>query len=362
MYWKKTFLIITAATMIITGCGSRNMDDNEKTQQNSSKEEQSTLEQGMEALEDGEFDIAIPVFLRMIENQEEPELAYRGLGIAYMGLQDYESAIESFNQALINAGADAGPLEYDISYYKAAAMVRLDRLNDALAVYDHLVDYKPEKKTYVGRGAVYARMGNMDMAREDFDMAISQDTRNYELYIEIFQMLSEGGREDIGQEYLKKALSIDKEPNKNNFEKGKIYYYLGQYDKARTELDKVNEMNEPEAVLYLARTYEKMDDPEYAQRLYREYLELDSRDGNIYNMLALAEMNAGDYEDALKTVQEGIEKAEHGIQDLYRNEIVLYEKLSDFAAAKMKLEAYLENYPDDEDAAREYIFLKTRSK
>lgn len=359
MNWKKIALVAAAAAMIFTGCGDKNTENPE---QQKPAEEVSSLDRGMEALEQGKYDEAIAFFEKMIGNEENIEHAYRGLGIAYMGREEFEAAVEAFDQALSNAGADAGRLEYDISYYKAAALVRLGRLNDALVVYDNLAAYKPEKKTYVGRGAVYARMGNMDKAREDFDSALEQDAKNYDLYIEIFQMFCEGGREDIGQEYLKRALSIDKEPDKNNFEKGKIYYYLAQYDKARAELDKVNGISEPEAVLYLARTYEKLDDPEYAQRLYREYLELDSRDGNIYNMLALAAMSTGDYEEALETVQEGIEKAEYGMQDLYHNEIVIYEKLADFDTAKEKMEVYLENYPDDEVAAKEYIFLKTRSK
>ena len=36
------------------------------------------------------------------------------------------------------------------------------------------------------------------------------------------------------------------------------------------------------------------------------------------------------------------------------------DEKSDFAAAKEKAEVYLEKYPDDEAALREYEFLKTR--
>ena len=43
-----------------------------------------------------------------------------------------------------------------------------------------------------------------------------------------------------------------------------------------------------------------------------------------------------------------------------RNEIICYENLSDFATAKQKMAEYLEDYPDDEKAQRENIFLQTR--
>ena len=190
---KRIILVMTAALLLFTGCADK--DAAQKESQN----EISMLEQGMEALKYSEYETAIALFQQMAAKEEELEQAYRGIGIAQMGLGEYEAAITSFDQALVNAGADAGSLEYDISYYKAAAMVRLERLNDALDVYNNLADYRPETKTYVGRGAVYARMGNMDKAREDFDKALTQDGKNYDLYIEIFQMLCEGGREDIGQ-------------------------------------------------------------------------------------------------------------------------------------------------------------------
>ncbi len=324
--------------------------------------EEDVTAQGMDYLEDGDYPRARVCFQKAVTDKKDLEMAYRGIGIAKLGEGDYEGAIEAFDQALAEAGADAKELEYDISYYKASALVRLERLNDALELYNNLVDYKPQGKTYIGRGAVYARMGNMDMARADFDKAISQDAKNYDLYIEIYQILDTAGRTDIGQEYLKKALEIDKDKDKNNLEKSKVYYYLEQYDKARTELERIKGDGNPEATLYLAKTYEALGDLSYAQTLYREYLEKDSTDGTIYNMIAVSEIRAGDYQNALSTIQEGIEKAAYGKQNLYRNEIVAYEYLKDFATARIKMEAYLEAYPQDEDAAREYIFLKSRSR
>ena len=49
-----------------------------------------------------------------------------------------------------------------------------------------------------------------------------------------------------------------------------------------------------------------------------------------------------------------------GKQDLYFNEIVVYEKKLDFATAKEKAAEYVKNYPADEAGIRENNFLKTR--
>lgn len=353
-------IALCAAVLILGGC-SRKDDVGSGDGQEQAYKQGQEQEQGMEYLRQGSYDEAIACFEQMLADDKKLEECYRGIGIAKMGKEDYTGALEAFDQALQEAGADAAALEYDICYYKASCLVRLERLNDALELYDKLIAYKPENKTYVGRGAVYARMGNMDMARADFDKAIFKDSKNYEQYIEIFQILNTAGRGDIGQEYLKQALEIDKDQNKNNLEKGKIYYYLEQYDKARSELEKLKG-TDAQVTLYLARTYEKLGDASYAQSLYREYLEEESGDGSIYNMIAVSEINAGNYEEALATIQEGIEKAEYGKQNLYRNEITAYEYLYDFGTAKAKMEAYLASWPEDEEAAREYVFLKSRSR
>ena len=47
-------------------------------------------------------------------------------------------------------------------------------------------------------------------------------------------------------------------------------------------------------------------------------------------------------------------------QSLTYNEIVAYEYLGQFKKAAVLMESYLQKYPTDEDARREYIFLNTR--
>lgn len=328
----------------------------------SAEDAAAALTQGNTLLTQGEYESAATAFNQAIAGKADLEAAYRGLGIARLAMGEYEDAITAFDAALANAGADAQEMEYDISYYKASALVRLDRLNDALDVYNNLEAYKPEVKTYTGRGAVYARMGNVDMARADFDKAVSMDSKNYERYMEIYQVLAAAGRADVGQEYLKKALDIDKDKNKNRLEKGKVYYYMEQYDKAKTELEQADSSQNPEVTLFLAKTYEALGDPSYAQNLYRQYLDQDGSDGSIYNLIAVSQMKAGDYEGGLATIQEGLQKASSGKQELYRNEIAAYEYLLNFSEAKTKMEAYLAAYPEDSEAAREYTFLKSRSK
>ena len=47
-------------------------------------------------------------------------------------------------------------------------------------------------------------------------------------------------------------------------------------------------------------------------------------------------------------------------QTLKFNQIVAYEYLGDFDQASVLMKNYLQIYPDDQDAIREYEFLKSR--
>ena len=68
-----------------------------------------------------------------------------------------------------------------------------------------------------------------------------------------------------------------------------------------------------------------------------------------------------EYDAALSTLEGGISKGEGAVlQELLGYEIAVYEQKGDFETAKLKMESYLEQYPEDEKAQREYLFLKTR--
>ena len=69
----------------------------------------------------------------------------------------------------------------------------------------------------------------------------------------------------------------------------------------------------------------------------------------------------GDYQAALDAFQAGLAiEGNTVMQSLKFNEVVAYEYLGQFEAAKQAMQQYLNLYPDDEKAQRENIFLQTR--
>jgi hypothetical protein len=81
----------------------------------------------------------------------------------------------------------------------------------------------------------------------------------------------------------------------------------------------------------------------------------------IYNCLMLMAMNAGDYEEALKTAAKGLILTDGlAMQELKFNEAVCYEYLGDFSKPLELFRAYAAEYGTDEQVVHEIAFLETR--
>lgn len=127
---------------------------------------------------------------------------------------------------------------------------------------------------------------------------------------------------------------------------GMVYYAQGDYESARTNLQKALE----EGAL---------------------------RTPAIYNMIGACSMNLEDYDGALSAYEQGIElpdsmavsedtKKEQTvdysevIREMKMNRIICYEKKLDWESAKAAITQYTVEYPDDIAAQKEAEFLSTR--
>ena len=116
-----------------------------------------------------------------------------------------------------------------------------------------------------------------------------------------------------------------------------------------------------ESYLYLGRAYEATGDYNYAVNVYNSYLEKNEGNAELYNQLGLCEMTRGEYRKALEAFQAGMQLENTTMmQTLAFNEIVAYEHLGEYTQAYLLMGNYLNTYPDDEQARREYEFLSTR--
>lgn len=294
--------------------------------------------------------------------RRENQTAYRQIGINAMESGDYAGAVDAFNSALGQCIGKITENELDICYYKAAAQYASGDSEGAVATYTAIIDYdKKAADAYYLRGCVYLKQGNTVSAVSDFDAAVRYNSDDYELYVNIYENLLAYDMTEKGEEYLNKAFDIKGNSAEDYAWRGRIYYYLGQYDNAMTELNSALDKESVIANLYIAQVYEAQGDSENAEVYYQNYVNSGAADSEAMNSLGEIEMAKGNYFGALTYLQQGIAMENVTNQrELMQNLIICYEYTFDFNSAWNIVQEYVQAYPDDASAQREYIFLKNR--
>lgn len=343
----KMSILAASAAVCLFGCGNKAEDTNVK--------------QGMERIEQYDFQGALECFDLARLGKEDLQLTSRGEGLAYMGLGDYASAESSFLESIQNGGNTLTELEYDTNYYLAAAYIKQGKYEDAKNIYSTIIDLKSkELDAYYLRACVLLRQNNYEEAVADFEKAFSLDPDNLTLVTDAFVEMQAAGFGGEGKTYLTEFME-QKGKKLSDGERGTIYYYLEDYQNARTYLDGFLNGNDAEKSLILGQTYEKLGDLNYATVVYQTYLSANEPDAAIYNNLGMCLVKQEKYDEALEAFEAGldIEGADY-MQELQYNRIVANEYLGNFSQAKSLMEEYLQTYPDDAKAKREYEFLQTR--
>lgn len=294
--------------------------------------------------------------------RRENQTAYRQIGINAMESGDYAGAVDAFNSALGQCIGKITENELDICYYKAAAQYASGDSEGAVATYTAIIDYdKKAADAYYLRGCVYLKQGNTESAVSDFDAAVQYNSDDYEPYVNIYENLLAYDMTEKGEEYLNKAFDIKGNSAEDYAWRGRIYYYLGQYDNAMTELNSALDRESVIANLYIAQVYEAQGDSENAEVYYQNYVNSGAADSEAMNSLGEIEMAKGNYSGALTYLQQGIAMENvTNRRELMQNLIICYEYTFDFNSAWNVVQEYVQAYPDDASAQREYIFLKNR--
>lgn len=348
MQKKKRLVLMTGLLLglVISGC--------------SLQKEQGKLEQGFSAITALEYENALTFFETAEAEGEEPQQISRGKGIALLGLTRYEEAIEEFLRALSYSDARVDEFDYDTNYYLATAYFKMGRLEEAEAVYTAILNLRPEKEAFYSRGIVYLSGDELKQASQDFDEAIRLDPQDHDLRIEIYQVMESKGYKEEGKAYLQAALGNTGEKLSDR-EKGRLSYYLEDYESARAYLESQKGEKDSETTLLLGQTYEKLGDYNYAASIYSNFLADNSQDVTILNRLGMCRLQSGDAQAALECFHKALEIGDSSMTQVLKfNEIVAYEYLGEFDQANVLMKAYLQAYPDDQDARREYEFLKSR--
>ncbi len=319
--------------------------------------------QGNAALEEGNYQEAQELFFQAVSEGEQKFLACRGLGLAYLGLGDYESAVIAFNEALENADGRMPSNTEDVQLYLATAQYRLENYEDVINITTEILEASDQGNAdaYFLRGASWLAEGETENAVYDFDAAITITPEDYDLYLNIYDCYRNVNLSGDGVAYLQAALDLKGMDTEYYYNQGRIYYYLENYEQAQQMLiGPVEEGYEP-AMYLIGRVYLAEGDTLHATDIYQQIRETFGDSTESCNGLAMCAIQQENYDEALSYISEGLALEDsQAKQELYFNEIVAYEKKLDFDTAKEKARLYVERYPSDEAGKKEWKFLSTR--
>lgn len=346
--WGRRGLVLTVCVFLASaaaGCG----DGTAKTQE------------AVTMIGEMDYQGALDALAEAQEGKEDAYQILRTQGIAYMGLASYEEAIECFLGALSLSDGLIKDVDFDVNYYLAEAYSRGGQFAEAKEVYNSILALRDEEETaYFKRGGVELELDQYTEAKEDFDRVVEMDPKNYDRLFDIYEVFAHFGYKEAGQEYLQYALDNGGD-SLGAFDKGRLYYYLEDYQKAYVELEEAKNDGTAQSSLYLGKAYEATGDYNYACNVYRSYLDKQGDSAEMYNQLGICELKRQNYSEALSAFQSGLALQDKTVQQtLSYNEIVVYEYLSEFDRAESLIQTYVGNYPDDAEAQREKEFLATR--
>ena len=180
--------------------------------------------------------------------------------------------------------------------------------------------------------------------------------------LQIYEAYLEQDMEADGTVYLEQVLATEARSAQEHYERGRIYYYMGDYENAASELSKAIDRNNSEALIAMGEVYLAKDDVESAREMFQQYIEKEEEHAAAgYNGFVLCDLAEENYESALENVQRGLDvAASDEMQDLLFNEVVAYERSLDFETAQTKAEEYLQLFPDEENMRAEKEFLDSR--
>ncbi|MBE9593113.1 MAG: tetratricopeptide repeat protein, partial [Proteobacteria bacterium] len=233
-----------------------------------------------------------------IEKEPNIDVAYNNRGLAYAELNQYERAIEDYNEAIkLNSNYAEGYSNRGLAY------AELNQYESAIEDYNEAIKLNPNlAEAYYNRGIAYAELKKYERAIEDYNKAIELNPKYAEAYNNrgiAYAELRKYGRaiEDYNQ-------AIELNPNLvmayNN--RGIAYAELRKYGRAIEDYNRAIELNPNLVMAYNNRgaTYAKLKKYERATEDYNEAIKLNPKYVVAYSNRGLAYAELKKYERAIE--------------------------------------------------------------
>jgi len=205
-----------------------------------------------------EYDSAILVYNQIIRLEPKNILGYRLRANAYVNKKEHEKAINEYTQYLridsTNASAysSRGLINKTIKNYEAAIsdytnFIRLNPKNKvgysfrgdiyklmgetqkAIAEYEEYVKANETSGVFLNRGRFYADLKKFDLAINDYNKAVSLDTKGINSRITRASFYVQSKQYDLAMIDVDKVIELDPKNTYAYYQKAVIYKEMGQY-------------------------------------------------------------------------------------------------------------------------------------
>lgn len=319
------------------------------------------VNKGMAYLELQDYDSAHSCFDSALRLNGSCQGAYRGNGIAYMEAGRYEEAMSSFDTALACEAGRASESEYDILLYRGETQVRMGDYDGAVDTYDVLMKAQgASARLYYLRGVAQVKGGDIEGGIEDLNQATAGST-DYNMYLNCYYCLADAGEQEAGIQYLKNALTVGDSSTASHKARGAVHYLLGDYSAALAEFEYDKEKADTETLIYMGLCYQAQGDSTGAYEAFSRALAQGGDNAEVYYQMGMCMFSTQDYEKALEYLDKGLEMGEETHkQEMLYTKAVCYERLERFSEARSGFESYVALYGSNEELDKELAFLRTR--
>ena len=325
---------------------------------------------GMAYVEQKSYDEALGYFNQAegcAENDDQKALLNRGRGIACLYQGDYQTAIKWFGDAL-NISSQSNDIRIDTLYYQAEAEQKSGDYQAAVQSYGQIIDLKDDAGTRMLRGMAYMQLQDYPSAEKDLYAAIKQSRKSYAVYRTLYSALEAQGKDDEAKQVLNDALQLSGSSSEDYYNRGMIYVNLQDYTNATDMLNKSYDKGYKTALLGLGEVSYTQQDYDTALTYYGKYfdeVDISSVDASLaakaYNQYAAVLLAKGEYEKAAQACESGLTYNDRESDAaLSFNLIVSYEHLERWEDAYNTAKTYVSKYPEDTKGQKEYQFLESR--
>ncbi|MFA5260144.1 MAG: tetratricopeptide repeat protein [Candidatus Omnitrophota bacterium] len=197
------------------------------------------FEEGVSYEKSGQYDRAIEIFSKVIEQHPDFFDGYNHRGNSYAMKKEFEKAMQDYQRAI-----DLKPADALLFYNRGLTYSLMGKIPEAMADYNRAIELNSGYlKAYLTRGTLYAETGQLDKAVEDRTKVIELDPKNAQWYgaraaVYIFQKAFDKAMAD-----LQKAVELAPDDASLRFFRGMVYVEMGQQDKAMAEFKSAEKMD-----------------------------------------------------------------------------------------------------------------------